>query len=106
MGKYRKVLAEITASAAAAQNTDLFASGFKPSRPDSLVRITIAATNVVVSLVGDDAATVHLNAGTALAASGLYIFEMHLDSTRTWNIQSANIAGVTCEVCTVVEVNE
>lgn len=107
MTKFRKILAEISASTAAAQNDGLFTSDFKPSRSDSLVRISIAATNVIVALQADGGSTmIPLNGGAALAADALYTFEVHLDSTREWNIASANVAGVTALLCTVVEVNE
>ena len=102
--RYGKLLAEITEATVVAQSTDVFAANFKPTRSDSLVRISIAATAVIVSLMGSDGSVIHLNNGTALAAYGIHTEELHLDSTRTWNVQTEDAAGVTARLCTIYEV--
>ncbi len=109
MSKYRKVLGEITAAAVVAQNDDVLAADFAPSpgRKDSLIRISVSVTTaVVVSLIGSDGVVAHFNGGVALTVGGIYTESIHLDSLRTWNVRTPDIAGTTFNVCTVVEVNE
>lgn len=104
--RYGTQLAQVAASTVKAQNTDLLAADFQQKRGDSKIRITIAITSaVIVALTGSDGSSVLLNNGTALVANGIHTEELALDITRTWNIQTANVAGLTCTLLSLVEVD-
>lgn len=105
---YGKLLAELTANTTKAQNTDLFASDFQPSRDDSVCRITIAATAAravrLVPSTGTGTAF-YINGGAALTANAVHVEDVPLDTGRTWNIQTDNASGITTTILRVQELS-
>jgi hypothetical protein len=106
MAEKARLLASIAADTVKAQNTDVLAADFQVQREDAEVRICIAGTAVEVSLVPSTGSAIHLNGGSALPADGIHREDVLLDVGRTWNIQSANIAGVTVKHLIIQEVAE
>tara|TARA_R110000782_G_scaffold253743_1_gene341948 strand:- start:29033 stop:29356 length:324 start_codon:yes stop_codon:yes gene_type:complete len=104
MNDYRAELKKTTSDTTKAQNVNLFGVDFQLRREGNVCRISIQATAAVeLALVPNSGSAVHLNGGAALTANGLHTFELYLDQSRTWNIQTPNAAGITVEFCTVVE---
>lgn len=105
MNDYRTELKKLTSDTTKAQNTDLFGTDFQLQRAGNVCRITIQATAAVeLALVPNSGSSLHLNGGAALTANGLHTFELYLDQSRTWNLQTPNVAGITVEACLVFEV--
>lgn len=105
--RYGKQLAEIATSTTAAQNADLLTTAFRQVRSDSKIRLTISVTAAVKVLLfsSDGGEALYLNGGAALAADSIHSEEFALDTTRSWNVQSDDVAGVTCELLSIVEVD-
>lgn len=97
-------LAKLIADTTKAQNTDFLTTDFQMKWSGSLCRISVQiSSNVTLSLVPSSGTAIVLNGGTALAASGLYTFEVALDQGRTWNLQTSNAAGTTVHHLVVQE---
>lgn len=102
MADYRRRLAELVANTVKAQNVDVLAADFQTARADSLVRITVAMTNVLLRLVPSSGTAMTL--GTPAAAT-LTTYELALDTGRTWNLQTNDAAGVTVYHLVIQEIN-
>lgn len=105
-GRLNTVLAIVGTDTTVAQSTDLLVSDFSIGFPGSSIRLSIVITSaVIMALVGSDGTVVNLNGGAALVADAVHTEVLALDSKRTWNIQTANAAGVTCSMLFVQEVD-
>ena len=105
--RYGKLLAEVTTSTTVAQAVDLLSSVFQQVRADSKIRLTIvvnAAIKVQLWDVGNGVGY-YLNGGAALVADSIHSEEFTLDTTRTWNIQTDDLGGMTCNLLAIVEVD-
>lgn len=105
MTRYAKQLASILSDTTKAANTDFLTQDFAPEREGTLVRITIAnETAVPVRLVPSSGNTTKLQA-SALAAEVLVTFELALDPSLTYNLQTPDAAGVTINYLVIQEVD-
>lgn len=105
MTRYAKQLASILSDTVRAQNTDFLSEDFAPQREGTLVRITIATqTAVAVRLLPSSGESTKLQAA-ALGAEVLSTFEMALDPSLTYNLQTPDAAGTTVNYLVVQEVD-
>jgi hypothetical protein len=103
MGLAARLLAEVATATAKAQNVDLFAADFQTSRGDSIVRITYCDEAAIdIKLVANDDVVLVIEDTTT--ADTPFTVELCLDTTRTWNIQTGNAAGLSCTLCVVQEI--
>jgi len=98
---YRTNLVEVTSDRVAAQNVDALTSDFQVRRAGNLVRITIAASAVIVKLVPNTGTGLTLGTGTAFQ---LATYELALDPGRTWNLQTTSASGITIYHLVVQEI--
>lgn len=100
---FHRRLASITADTAKAQNTDFLDTDFQVSSVASRVRITVAVTGGSrVRLVPSSGTGFNLLNGSSLSGT-VATEELSLDATRTFNLQTDNVAGTTIKVLYVDE---
>lgn len=104
MEDYRKELATIITDTVKAQNVDILAADFQLKRAGNLIRISIAGTAVAVNLIPSSGSAFALNSGSALPLNSAYTEEIALDHGRTWNLQTADVAGITVRHLCVQEI--
>lgn len=76
-------------------DTDWLATDITPAGYATVLRISVVlATSRAIKLVDDTNTVLLLNGGTALAATGLYTFDVPVIPTRTYNIQNVTGASV------------
>lgn len=108
MNKYAASLKTISTAVTKAQNVGIFATEFQQKWAVNKIRITISVTAAIKVLLYSDGngEAVYLNAGAALVADTIYTFEHTLDTSRSWNVQTDDLAGITAEILTITEVAE
>jgi hypothetical protein len=105
-GRLNAVLAKVITDETVAQNTDLLTADFVPGFPGASLRLSIVLDSaVIVKLVGSDSTVILLNGGSALVADAVHTEVLALDSGRTWNLQTANAAGMTCTMLFIQEID-
>jgi len=88
---------------AKAQNVDWITDATPLQEASTLIIQVAISSSVILEVTLDGTTYDSINEGTALTADTLYRFEIDVDDTMTFNIRTADAAGVTITQCLIKE---
>ncbi len=76
-------------------DTDWLGTDISPTKGGMALRIAVVlATSRAIKVVDDTDTVIGLNGGTALAVNQLYVFDLPMGASRTYNLQNVGGASV------------